>query len=54
MTRLAEPIDALHAECLAQRDAIRAQVAQIRTGIATWEPQPFPTDQNTRPNRSTR
>ena len=51
---LIEPVDAIHADCLAERDAIRRQVATIRTGIAAWQPQPCPTDQNTRQTRSTR
>ena len=49
MTQI-EPLDRTHAECLAARDAIRAHVTQIRTGIAAWEPAPFPMDPNTRQN----
>lgn len=45
-----DPIDRTHRECLEARDAIRRHTATIRTRIAAWQPQPFPTDQNTRPN----
>ena len=38
---LAEPIDPIHADCLAARDDIRAHVARIRRWIDAWQPRPY-------------
>lgn len=51
---LIEPVDAIHADCLAERDAIRRQVATIRTGIAAWQPAPCPPPTHTAHTWSTK
>ena len=39
---LTAPLDALHTQCVAARDAIRAQTFLIRSQIHAWQPAPCP------------
>ena len=36
------PIDRTHADCVIERDRIRAHVAIIRARINAWTPKPYP------------
>lgn len=45
-----EPVDQIHADCLAARDDIRRHVHRIRTQINAWEPKPYPTHPHTTQN----
>lgn len=41
-TPFTEPIDQLHADCLAARDTIRAQFLALHSFVARWQPRPYP------------
>lgn len=44
MTDVNPPIDALHAECVTAKFAIRKEVENRRASVSTWEPRPMPSD----------
>jgi len=49
-----EPIDAVHADCLAARREINAQVHHIRTQIHAWQPKPCTPHPDTTRNGETK
>jgi hypothetical protein len=42
MTRLVEPIDQTHVDCLAARDWVRYEFSVMRQIVDRWEPRPMP------------
>lgn len=41
---IVEPIDELHAECIADRAEVRAAFEALRSAVSVWEPAPFDPD----------
>jgi hypothetical protein len=42
MTAITAPVDRVHAECVEALRQIRAQFADARQRVASWQPGPYP------------